>query len=66
MRDTREANVILEPLAYLAQARVSGALGRRDLARTYYQRFLWRYDSPPPQHRSLVQEARSAVAQLGQ
>ena len=65
MQDTREANIIMEPLAYLEQARVAEALGRRDLARTYYQRFLWRYDTPPPQHRSLVQEARSALAKLG-
>jgi hypothetical protein len=66
MQDTREANIIMEPLAYLEQARVAEALGRRDLARTYYQRFLWRYDTPLPQHRSLVQEARSALAKLGE
>jgi len=65
MQDTREANTIMEPLAYLEQARVAEALGRRDLARTYYRRFLWRYDAPPPQHGSLVQEARSALARLG-
>ena len=64
MQDTREANIIMEPLAYLEQARVAEALGRRDLARAYYQRFLWRYDTPSPQHRSLVQEARSALARL--
>jgi len=61
---TREANIILEPLAYLEQARAAAALGRHDLARAYYQRFLWRYDAPPRQHRVLVQEARSAVARL--
>ena len=65
MQDTREANIILEPLAYLEQARVAEALGRRDLARVYYRRFLWRYDAPPPQHRALVEEARSALARLG-
>ncbi len=65
MQDTREANVIMEPLAYLEQARVAEALGRRDLARAYYQRFLWRYDAPPPAHRPLLQEAQSALARLG-
>ena len=65
LQDTREANIVMEPLAYLERARVGEALGRRDLARVYYQRFLWRYDAPPPQHRPLVQEARSALARLG-
>ena len=65
LRDTREANIIMEPLAYLEQARAAEALGRRDLARACYRRFLWRYDAPPPPHRSLVQEARSALVRLG-
>jgi hypothetical protein len=65
LQDTREANITVEPLAYLEQARVAEALGRRDLARVYYRRFLWRYDAPPPQHRPLVQEARSALARIG-
>jgi len=65
MQDTREANIIMEPLAYLEQARVAEALGRRDLARAYYQRFLWRYDTPPPQHRALVEQALSALARIG-
>jgi len=64
MNSTREANIIMEPLAYLEQARAAEALGRRDHARGYYQRFLWRYDTPPPQHRSLVEAARSALAKL--
>jgi len=63
--DTREANMVMEPFAYLQQARVAEALGRHDLARTYYERFLWRYDTPPAQHRSLVDEARSALARVG-
>jgi tRNA A-37 threonylcarbamoyl transferase component Bud32 len=64
MQDTREANIVLEPVAYLEQARVAEALGRRDLARAYYRRFLWRYDMPSPQHQSLVNEARSALTRL--
>ena len=64
MQQTRQANVIVEPLAYLEQARVAEALGRTELARTYYQRFLWRYDAPVAAHRHLVQEARDAVARL--
>ena len=66
LQDTREANIIMEPLAYLERARVAEALGRRDQARAYYQRFLWRYDAPPPPHRSFVNEARSALATLAQ
>ena len=34
-------------------------------ARTYYQRFLWRYDSPPAAHRHLTEEARAALVRLG-
>ena len=65
MRDTREANVTVEPLAYLEQARVAEALGRDELAGTYYQRFLWRYDMPAESHRHLVEEARAALVRLG-
>ena len=65
MRDTREANVTVEPLAYLEQARVAEALGRNELAGTYYQRFLWRYDMPAESHRHLVEEARAALVRLG-
>ena len=64
MRDTREANVTIEPLAYLEQARVAEALGRIDDARTFYQRFLWRYDLPAEAHRHLVEEARTALVRL--
>jgi tRNA A-37 threonylcarbamoyl transferase component Bud32 len=65
LRDTREANVTIEPLAYLEQARVAEVLGRVDLARAYYQRFLWRYDLPAEAHRHLVEEARAALVRLG-
>jgi hypothetical protein len=65
MRETRQANVTIEPLAYLEQARVAEALGRDDDARTYYQRFLWRYDLPTDSHRHLVDEARTALVRLG-
>jgi len=65
MRETREANLIVEPVAYLELARVADALGRETDARTYYQRFLWRYDSPPASHRHLTEEARAALVRLG-
>jgi hypothetical protein len=56
---------MVQSLAYLEQARVAEALGRTARARVYYQRFLWRYDTPSPPHRSLVVEARGALARLG-
>ncbi|HEX6050228.1 MAG TPA: serine/threonine-protein kinase [Gemmatimonadaceae bacterium] len=65
LRDTREANLIAEPLAYLEQARVADALGRATLARSYYERFLWRYDAPEAAHRHLVDEARAALVRIG-
>jgi hypothetical protein len=65
LRETREANAIIEPLAYLEQARAAEALGRDELARTYYQRFLWRYDTPAESHRHLLEEARAALVRLG-
>jgi hypothetical protein len=65
LRDTREANVVVEPLAYLEQARVAEALGRGAQARMYYTRFLWRYDAPGAAHRHLVDEARAALVRLG-
>ena len=46
-RETRHANVMVQGLAYLELARATAALGHDDLARDYYQRFLWRYDAPP-------------------
>jgi hypothetical protein len=64
MRDTREANAIVEPLAYLERGRVAESLGRRELARIYYQRFLWQYDAPPAAHRRLVEEAQAALVRL--
>ncbi len=64
-RETREANAIMEPFAYLEQARVAEALKRRDQARSYYQRFLWRYDAPVEAHEHLVKEARAALVRLG-
>ena len=60
-RETRHANVMVQALAYLELARALAALGRDDLARDYYQRFLWRYDAPPAAHRHLVDEARRAL-----
>ena len=65
MRETREANAMIESLAYFEQARVAEALGREDQARTYYQRFLWRYDTPAESHRHLVDVAQAALRRLG-
>jgi hypothetical protein len=61
---TREANVIVEPIAYFERARAAEALGRADLAHTYYKRFLWIYDAPTAAHWHLVSEARGAVARI--
>jgi hypothetical protein len=65
MRETRQANAAVEALAYLERARVADALGRNDIARDYYQRFLVRYDAPTALHRHLVDEAAHAVARSG-
>jgi TolB-like protein len=64
MGHTAHANVIVQPHAYLEQARVAEALGQYDLARTYYRRFLWLYDAPVEAHRHLVRRAHEAVARL--
>ena len=64
MQETREANLIVEPLAYLEMARVADALGRDADARTYYERFLWRYDAAPASHRQLIEEARASIVRL--
>ena len=64
-RETRHANVMVQGLAYLELARATEALGRNDLAREYYQRFLWRYDAPSAAHRHLVDEARRALERRG-
>jgi len=45
--------------------RVAEALGHDALARTYYQRFLWRYDKSSEAHRHLVEEARAVLVRLG-
>jgi len=62
LRLTREANVMVQGLAYLERARVAAAMQRPDLAGTYYRRFLWHYDAPASAHRHLVDEARQALA----
>jgi TolB-like protein len=64
LRITRAANAMVAGLAYLEQARVAAAMGREDLARDYYQRFLWIYDAPTPAHQHLVDEAVSALAKM--
>ena len=64
MRETREANLIVEPFAYLEMARVADALGHEADARTYYERFLWRYDAAPASHRQLIEEAQASIVRL--
>jgi tetratricopeptide (TPR) repeat protein len=57
---------VINPLVYLERARLEDAGGRRAAARTLYRQFLWRYDMPDPRTRRLVEEARAALARLGQ
>ena len=56
--------LILRPFVSLQLARVEDARGRVDEARRLYREFLIWYDMPPPAHRHLVEEARSALARL--
>jgi len=65
MRTTRQANAMVQGLAYLERARAAEALGRTELARDYYRRFFWHYDAPTALHRHLVEEATRAAARLG-
>jgi serine/threonine-protein kinase len=65
MRATRQANAAVQGLAYLERARAAESLGRNDVARDYYRRFLWHYDAPTPLHRHLVDEANQALGRLG-
>jgi tetratricopeptide (TPR) repeat protein len=53
--------VAIAGLADLERGRVEEQLGRPELARSYYQRFLRRYDRPVPQHVHLVKEARARL-----
>ena len=59
---TRQAQAMTRGLTYLERARSAAALGQRELARSYYQRFLWHYEAPPAAHADLVREARQALA----
>jgi serine/threonine-protein kinase len=52
------------PLAYLLLARIEASQGRTRLARSHYEQFLRRYDSPMPAQRHLVDEARTELADL--
>jgi hypothetical protein len=56
--------MMLGGLAYLEQAKIEQARGRKDMAREYYRLFLVRYDLPVPRHQHLVTEARRALDQL--
>jgi hypothetical protein len=50
------------PLAYLTLARIEDGQGKTASAKTHYEQFLRRYDSPLPAQRHLVSEARAALA----
>jgi tetratricopeptide (TPR) repeat protein len=52
------------PLAYLLLARIEAGQGKIHLARSHYEQFLRRYDSPMPAQRHLVAEARRELADL--
>jgi hypothetical protein len=52
------------PLAYLMLAQIEDAQGKLGLARTHYEQFLRRYDSPLPAQQHLVDEAQVALARL--
>jgi len=65
LRETRQANAAVDGLAYLERARAADALGQKNVARDYYQRFLVRYDAPTLLHRHLVDEATDAIRRLG-
>ena len=51
-------------LADLDRGRIEERLGHAELARSYYGRFLRRYDRPVQQHLPLVEEARTRMGQL--
>ncbi|HSJ31518.1 MAG TPA: serine/threonine-protein kinase [Longimicrobiales bacterium] len=63
---TGHANYILAGPAYLERARIEEAAGRNDIARTYYNQFLRRYDAPVPAHRPMRDGARAAIARLAE
>jgi hypothetical protein len=48
-------------LADLERARTEERLGHAELARSYYQSFLRRYDRPVPRHLLLVEEAKTRL-----
>ena len=57
-------NVALGGLALVESARIEQATGRSQVAASFYRRFLQRYDRPPAQHRTLVEQARRALSRL--
>jgi hypothetical protein len=61
---TRQANAMIEGLAYLERGRVAEALDQRALAVRYYERFLSVYDAPTPAHRHLMEDARASLRRL--
>jgi hypothetical protein len=55
---------VIRPLVYLRRGQIEDSRDRRELARTYYQQFLWRYDMPDARNQHFVQEAKLALARL--
>jgi tetratricopeptide (TPR) repeat protein len=57
-------NTTLGNIALFELAQIEEARGRPDLARLYNTLFLERYDRPPPQHRTMVERARTSATRL--
>ena len=59
------ANAPLRPLALIREARIAVAQRRPDDARRYYGALVLMYDRPPAAHRAWIEEARAALARVG-
>jgi hypothetical protein len=57
-------NHVVAAFAYLMRARIDEAQGDLPAAKTHYEYFLRRFDTPMPGQRHLVEEARTALARL--
>ena len=58
-------STMLSGLVALERGRIEERLGHGDAARAFYQEFLRRYDRPTPNHRGIVEEAKTKVVALG-
>jgi DNA-binding SARP family transcriptional activator/TolB-like protein len=57
-----EASAVFTATAYYERALAAESLGRDDVARRHYARFLRRHDAPTPTHRERVERARRVLA----